>query len=455
MGWVSLRTSASPRRVTSSKSRRMPSTTTNWASTSSSDSRGDRPGAVGWAGSRSRAISRATRARPRGDRSSWLMAPRSSRWPRTMASTRSAIRLKLTATSRTSIATQCVEGARLARKARSPPPTRSAANASFSRGRAIMLATRPAMSDRNVTTSPMAMTNRHHPQGTLRGPNFSISSAPTSSPPRTTGTKMCWGFSGTIAMPRPTARVHARGQLVRIAYESHLEAGHVAHLLYVGARRLGFLPDAPQPRRHVARDDLRAADRLRAHPHDDERSREDGEQDGAEEPPEEAGPQRARAVHGSAILAVARAGPHGITSRLRALTSPALSRITRLEKDVADAADRPDALGLARIVAQLLPQVRHVDVERTVDARVVAAALRQHGARELLARHRLPRPASKGDEHAKFERRELQLASPDGRLVRRARRPAGRRPRGDRRLAQPPAAPAATRPACGPGAPGG
>ncbi len=163
---------------------------------------------------RSRAISRATRARPRGERSSWLMAPRSSRWPRTMASMRSAMRLKLTATSRTSDATHRRRPpARSVRTARSPPPKRSAACARASSGRASWLATPPAIDESTPMTSASPSANLHQAHGRTRGPKRSISRAPASLSSRTTGTKMCSTPSGAIAPPRAATRCTCPGSL--------------------------------------------------------------------------------------------------------------------------------------------------------------------------------------------------------------------------------------------------
>src|SRR5215469_12565520 len=59
------------------------------------------------------------------------------------------------------------------------------------------------------------------------------------------------------------------------------------------------------------------------------------------------------------------------------------------DEHVSDAANRANALGLTRIVAQLVAQVGYVHVHRAVDARVVArSALQpgQHRGCELFAR---------------------------------------------------------------------
>jgi len=60
-----------------------------------------------------------------------------------------------------------------------------------------------------------------------------------------------------------------------------------------------------------------------------------------------------------------------------------------------------------------------VHVERAVHAGVVAVPLREHDARELLARHRLSGAPREDDEHAELEGGQLQFAAPERRLVRR------------------------------------
>src|ERR1700733_4154433 len=87
------------------------------------------------------------------------------------------------------------------------------------------------------------------------------------------------------------------------------------------------------------------------------------------------------------------------------------------DEDVAHAANGADALGLAGVVPELLAQVRHVDVERAVDARIVGPALRQDGARELLASDGLAGAPREDGEHAELERRELKLLASQRRFV--------------------------------------
>lgn len=95
--------------------------------------------------------------------------------------------------------------------------------------------------------------------------------------------------------------VHASTELAWIADQAHVEAGDVAHLADVRARRFGLVPGRREPDADVACHDLRTRDWLRARTDDDDGAGQDGKQDGPEEPGEQAGPQRPRAVH-SAIL---------------------------------------------------------------------------------------------------------------------------------------------------------
>src|SRR4029077_6486302 len=94
------------------------------------------------------------------------------------------------------------------------------------------------------------------------------------------------------------------------------------------------------------------------------------------------------------------------------------SSLRRPYKDVTDAPHRPDAPRLPGAVAHFLPQVRDVDVEGAIDARVVGPSLGQNHARQLLPRDGFARPASEHDEDAKFKRRQLKLTPPERRLVR-------------------------------------
>src|SRR5258706_15041199 len=79
----------------------------------------------------------------------------------------------------------------------------------------------------------------------------------------------------------------------------------------------------------------------------------------------------------------------------------------RTHEDVTDAAYGANQLRIARIVFELLPQVADVDVERSIDRRIVFAAF--DGARELLARDGLSGAARERDEDAHLERRQLDL----------------------------------------------
>src|SRR5262249_11525232 len=90
----------------------------------------------------------------------------------------------------------------------------------------------------------------------------------------------------------------------------------------------------------------------------------------------------------------------------------AISR--RPHEHVADAADGSNATRLLRIVSELLAEVAHVYVERSIDARIVRLAL--HRARELFTRDRAPRSSRERREQAKLERRERDLFSRERRL---------------------------------------
>ena len=148
---------------------------------------------------------------------------------------------------------------------------------------------------------------------------------------------------------------------------------------------------------------------------------EDGEQDGADEPREEARPERARAVHGSII------GPrHAAGDRLYAtLRRRPAARSRR--------SPTPRTVRMRRGSRASSPSLWRKWETWTSSERstlgIVAVALGQHGARELLARHRLPRAARQDDEHAELERRELDLAPVERRPCAPARRPRDRRPR--------------------------
>ena len=128
--------------------------------------------------------------------------------------------------------------------ARSPPPKRSAAWARCSSGRASWLATPPAIAESAATTRKSASANLHQAHGTGRGPKRSISSAPSSRSPRTTGTKMCCGAVRGDGSAALGDAAHVPGQAARVAHEAHVEARDVAHLAHVGARR-----DRRRPRR--------------------------------------------------------------------------------------------------------------------------------------------------------------------------------------------------------------
>ena len=99
-----------------------------------------------------------------------------------------------------------------ARNARSPPPKRSDACASCSRGRASRLATRPAMSE---STRHDEHERERRAATTARRPGcgpelLHLERADAALRSRTTGMKMCCGFSGTMAAPSRRPRVHAR-----------------------------------------------------------------------------------------------------------------------------------------------------------------------------------------------------------------------------------------------------
>ena len=176
---------------------------------------------------------------PSGDRSSWLIAPSSSRWPRTIASMRSAMRLKLDRDVAHLLGDPAAAArpATSVRTARSPPPKRSAACARCSSGRASWLATPPAIAESATTTSKSASTNLHQAHGTGRGPKRSISRAPSSALAAHDGHE---DVLRTVGRDGPAAlgdALDVAGQAARIADEAHVEAGDVAHLADVGARR--------------------------------------------------------------------------------------------------------------------------------------------------------------------------------------------------------------------------
>src|SRR5580658_6428459 len=85
-----------------------------------------------------------------------------------------------------------------------------------------------------------------------------------------------------------------------------------------------------------------------------------------------------------------------------------------LYEDVSDASYRADPAGLARFVAELLPEVRNMHIEGSVDARVVGLSVREHLGRELFAGDGLPRAASEHHQDSQLERGEGKLASAEG-----------------------------------------
>ena len=135
---------------------------------------------------RSRAISTAMRARPSGERSSWLMAASSSRCSSTTRAMRSAMPSKARPTSRTSSATQRRGRPSIpVRAVRSPEPKRSAVCARCSSGRASRFETRRATAPSTSSAAPSATPTR---QSCGAGDPVRSSSAPTMAPPFTTGT---------------------------------------------------------------------------------------------------------------------------------------------------------------------------------------------------------------------------------------------------------------------------
>ena len=257
--------SARPARVTSSRSPRIVSTATSCFSTSSSGRDGARRS--GGARARRQAIARDLEGDPRtAKRRPELVADgaQSSRCPRTIASTRSAIRLKLTATSRTSRATQrCAPRRRRCgtrdRRRRSDRP----------RGRAARVAARadsrprPPCAESTETTRTARGRAATRPTSARVRPELSISSAPTSSPPRTTGIAMCCGPSTTMAAPRSRERPHTAGRGARGSRTRCASKPVTSRTSPTKARgRLGVVPRAGRRAPMLSRHGLGAHDGL-------------------------------------------------------------------------------------------------------------------------------------------------------------------------------------------------
>ena len=243
-----------------------------------------------------RGRSRARRgARPSGERSSWLMAPSSSRWPRTMASMRSAMRLKLTATSRTSCATQRrrrpadvgAEGEVAAAEAVGRCARRSS-------GRASWLATRSGhRREHGDDAAASASTKRHQAQrhGPRRrsAPSRGRPAQPVAAHDR--DEDVLRAPRARWRRRRSATRVHARGQPMRGRGRGERRSPVTSRTSPTYAR-VASGSSQTRARRAATLCAMASAPVMGSGRvgETDERARQHRQHDGAEEPPEEPGP---------------------------------------------------------------------------------------------------------------------------------------------------------------------
>src|SRR5262249_32446512 len=95
----------------------------------------------------------------------------------------------------------------------------------------------------------------------------------------------------------------------------------------------------------------------------------------------------------------------------------AAALLRRLYEDVSDAPDGADPARLFAVVPHFVTQMRDVDVERPVDARVVIGPFGEYGLGELFAGDCLAGATGEDHQHPKLEGSELELAPGHRRLV--------------------------------------